>query len=88
MQSLDEVTLERWLRAENFNVDKAEKKLRAHAIWRRDEFPEGRVLEVRKLSQQTRVLTVCLLELEGLCNWTNDDCGCKKRGQIAFLVVR
>ena len=46
MTCLDEATLERWLRAENFDVDKAEKRLRAHALWRRDEFPEGKVLEV------------------------------------------
>ena len=43
---LDDVTLHRWLQAENYNVDAAEKRLRAHAIWRKEEFPEGRVLEV------------------------------------------
>ena len=46
MTSLDDMVLERWLRAENFDVDKAEKRLREHAIWREKEFPEGRVLEV------------------------------------------
>ena len=46
MTSLDKTVLERWLRAENFDVDKAEKRLREHAIWRQREFPEGRVLEV------------------------------------------
>lgn len=50
MTSLDDTVLERWLRAESFNVDKAEKRLRAHALWRRDNFPEGRVLEVRNWS--------------------------------------
>jgi len=43
---LDEVILNRWLKAENYNVEQAEKRLRAHAIWRQEEFPEGRVLEV------------------------------------------
>lgn len=58
MQSLDDVTLERWLRAENFNVDRAEKRLRAHAIWRKEEFPEGRVLEA---SRSAHHISSCLL---------------------------
>lgn len=43
---LDDHMMNRWLRAENFNVDKAEARLREHAVWRETEFPEGRVLEV------------------------------------------
>lgn len=50
MQSLDEAVLDRWLRAESFNVDKAEKRLRAHATWREAEYPEGKVLEACSLA--------------------------------------
>ena len=45
--NLDDQTLLRWLRAENNSVEKAEKRLRKHAVWREETFPQGRVLEVR-----------------------------------------
>ena len=47
--SLDDYTLMRWLKAESNDVDKAESRLRKHAIWREENFPEGRVLEVSVL---------------------------------------
>ena len=59
---LDDVTLHRWLQAENYNVDAAEKRLRAHAIWRKEEFPEGRVLEVANFLNPIPI-PFCLLAL-------------------------
>lgn len=47
LQGLDEYTLDRWLSAEDYDIDKAEKRIRSHAEWREAEFPDGRVLEVR-----------------------------------------
>ena len=46
---LDDDTLFRWLRAEDFNVSKAEARLRSHAAWRSSYVPQGRILEVRTL---------------------------------------
>ena len=45
-EGLDEETLRRWLRAENFNVKKAGARLRAHATWRASYVPQGRILQV------------------------------------------
>ncbi len=46
-EQLDEACLRRWLRADNWQLDKAEKRLRAHAKWRVTIAPNGRVDEVR-----------------------------------------
>ena len=43
---LDDETLKRWLRAENFQISKAEARLRAHAQWRATYVPTGRIPEV------------------------------------------
>lgn len=48
LQGLDDVSLGRWLAAENWDIGKAEKRLRPHAVWRKSEFPDGRVSEVLK----------------------------------------
>lgn len=45
-RGLDDQTLKRWLRAEGFNVRKAEARLRSHAPWRASYVPSGRILEV------------------------------------------
>ncbi|CAD7702641.1 unnamed protein product [Ostreobium quekettii] len=42
---MDELWLCRWLRARNWSVDKAEECVRAHAAWREEFMPRGRVLE-------------------------------------------
>lgn len=41
--------LQRWLRAEKYDVGKAESRLRHHLHWRADYLPCGRVLEVGSL---------------------------------------
>jgi hypothetical protein len=41
-----EKLLLRFLRAEKYNVPKAEKRLREHAAWRKAFFPKGRIQEV------------------------------------------
>lgn len=43
----DDLTLLRWLRAESGSVDKAEKRLMAHAQWRATFVPNGVISEVR-----------------------------------------
>jgi hypothetical protein len=37
--------LARFLRAEDYNVHKAEKRLRGHAAWRAEYVPHGRIFE-------------------------------------------
>ena len=49
--------LARFLRAEKFNMQKAEKRLKGHAAWRADYVPSGRIFEV---SARAAVLT-CML---------------------------
>ncbi len=44
---LDDLTLTRWLTAEDWNVAKAYQRLCQHAPWRAQNFPAGRILEVR-----------------------------------------
>ena len=44
--TFDDHTLARWLRAEEYNVRKAETRLRDHAAWRAQYVPKGRILEV------------------------------------------
>lgn len=45
-QGLDDHTLSRWLRAESYNLKKAEARLRAHAQWRASYVPHGHILQV------------------------------------------
>ncbi|KAL0037273.1 hypothetical protein WJX79_009391 [Trebouxia sp. C0005] len=42
---IDDETLLRWLKAEKYSVSKAEKRLRAHAQWRKEYVPLGRIEE-------------------------------------------
>jgi len=47
-EALSTSDLQRWLRAEKYDVGKAEGRLRTHIKWRADYLPHGRVLEVRR----------------------------------------
>ena len=53
--------LQRWLRAEKYDVDKAFKRLRHHLQWRRDYLPRGCVLEVCSSVPQNCVLVWLML---------------------------
>jgi hypothetical protein len=44
-EQLDDACLRRWLRADNWVLDKAEKRLREHAKWRVNIAPNGRIDE-------------------------------------------
>lgn len=75
-QGLDDHTLSRWLRAESYNLKKAEARLRAHAQWRASYVPHGHILQeeiARELAtnkafcqgydKSGRPLVLCLVRL-------------------------
>lgn len=46
-EGLTHDTLFRWLRARKWKLEEAAKDLKAHAQWRKEYVPEGRITEVR-----------------------------------------
>ena len=47
----------RFLRAEKYNADKADKRLRCHAAWRAEFVPRGRIHEVQAQCGHGRIVT-------------------------------